>query len=52
MKIELLKTARRLWSYELCPPELNRINQLKWARAVHELGDKWLLAQQVHKNIK
>lgn len=50
MKIKLLKMSRRLWSVDYVPREVNRLNQLKWARAVHRLGDKWLLAQHVSRN--
>lgn len=50
MKTELLKTSRRLWQeMNYIPRDLARKNQLKWARAVQQLGDKWLLAQQVGK---
>ena len=49
MNTKLLSMARRLWDAEQAPTELNRINQLKWARAVHRLGDKWLLATYVQK---
>lgn len=50
MRIELLKTSRRLWQeMDYIPRELARKNQIKWAQAVQRLGDKWLLAQQVQK---
>jgi hypothetical protein len=45
----LLKRSRILWNSDLASPNLNRLNQLKWARAVQQLGDKWLLAQIVSK---
>ena len=47
MKVKLLKMARRLWSVEHVPVEVNRVNQRKWARSVVRLGDRWLLARQV-----
>jgi len=49
MKTILLKRSRILWNSDLASPGLNRLNQLKWARAVQQLGDKWLLAQMVSK---
>lgn len=49
MKTTLLKRSRILWNSDLASPALNRVNQLKWARAVQQLGDKWLLAQMVSK---
>lgn len=49
MNTKLLSMARRLWGAEHVPTEINRVNQLKWARAVHRLGDKWLLATYVQK---
>lgn len=50
MKVELLKTSRRLWQpMDYIPREINRANQLKWARAVQQLGDKWLLVQQIQR---
>ena len=48
MRVELLKTSRRLWQeMDYIPKELARKNQLKWAQAIQRLGDKWLLAQMV-----
>lgn len=44
MKTKLLKMTRRLWNANHVPREVNRQNQVKWARAVNRLGDKWLLA--------
>lgn len=49
MKTDLLRRARRLWGVDYVPREINRANQLKWARAVARLGDKWLLAQKVQR---
>jgi len=42
VKTKLLKMARRLWNTG--DRRLDRRNQLEWVRAVHRLGDKWLLA--------
>lgn len=47
MKTKLLKMSRRLWNVDYLPPEVNRLNQIKWARAVSRLGDKWLFAKHV-----
>jgi hypothetical protein len=49
MKTRLLRMTRRLWGMDYTPREINRANQLKWARSVIRLGDKWLLAQPVKK---
>lgn len=49
MKIKLLRMSRRLWNVDYLSPAANRLNQAKWARAVHQLGDKWLLAHHVQK---
>lgn len=49
MKTELLKMARRLWNNDLCPREMNRLNQLKWARAVDRLGQEWLLFKRIER---
>lgn len=49
MKTRLLRMTRRLWGVDYVAPEINRANQLKWARSVARLGDKWLLAQPVPK---
>lgn len=51
MKTMLLKRSRILWNSDLASPGLNRLNQLKWARAVQQLGDKWLLAQMISKKV-
>lgn len=49
MNVKLLSMARRLWNVDHAPTEINRRNQRQWARAVHRLGDKWLLATYVQK---
>lgn len=49
MNVKLLKMARRLWDVDYASAEINRRNQLMWARSVHRLGDKWLLAKYVQK---
>ena len=52
MKTTLLKMSRKLWTIESVSNELNRINQLKWARAVHALGDRWLFAETIRHDSK
>lgn len=47
MKTEMLKMARRLYNVPYMPREINRANQLKWARSVKRLGNNWLLAKYV-----
>jgi len=49
MNTKLLEMARKLWNVDYVPSEVNRRNQLKWARSIHRLGDKWLLAKYVQK---
>lgn len=45
MNTKLLRLGRRLWSSPTVPREMSRRNLRAWARAVHRLGDKWLLAE-------
>lgn len=49
MKTKLLRMARRLWNTDIYPKEINRLNQIKWARAVSRLGDRWLLAKSIER---
>jgi hypothetical protein len=49
MNTNALRHVRQLWNVSYVPREINRANQLKWVRSVRLLGDKWLLAQHVHK---
>ena len=49
MKTKLLRMARRLWNSEVAPREVNRVNQIKWAKSVARLGDKWLLAKHIKR---
>jgi hypothetical protein len=49
MNIEVLRHVRRMWSNPLVSYETNRRNQIKWVRAIRMLGNKWLLAQHVHR---
>lgn len=49
MKTKLLKMARRIWNNDMVPKELNRKNQVKWAKAVAALGDKWVVIKQIER---
>ena len=49
MKTQMLTKARRLFNVDYMPNEVNRANQIKWARSVHRLGDRWLLAKYVQR---
>lgn len=50
MNITLLKHARQLFLTYNASPDVIRQYQRKWARSVHQLGSKWLLAQSVTRN--
>lgn len=47
MNITLLRHARQLFQTYDAPPAVIRSYQRKWARSVHQLGDKWLFAQPI-----
>jgi hypothetical protein len=47
MNITLLRHARRIFQTYNASPDVIRSYQRKWARSVHQLGEKWLLAQHV-----
>jgi hypothetical protein len=49
MNTTLLRHARQLFQTYDASPDVIRNYQLKWARSVHQLGDKWLLANPVRK---
>jgi len=49
MNTTLLRTARQLFQTYNASPDVIRSYQLKWARSVHQLGEKWLLAQPVER---
>ena len=51
MKTQTLKHVRQLWSNPLAPQSINRANQRKWVKAIRQLGDRWLLAQQVERKL-
>lgn len=45
MNIKLLSIARRHFCRPYIPVATQRHNILQWARSVHKLGSKWLLAE-------
>jgi len=47
MNITLLRQARQLFLSYDASPDVIRTYQRKWARSVHQLGDKWLLANPI-----
>jgi hypothetical protein len=49
MNITLLRQARQIFQTYDASPQVIRSYQRKWARSVHQLGNKWLLAQPVSK---
>ena len=49
MNTRLLRYSRQIFKTYNASPEVIRSYQLKWARSVYQLGDKWLLAQPVPK---
>jgi hypothetical protein len=50
MNTTLLRHARQLFQTFNAPPEVIRSYQLKWARSVHNLGDKWLLSKPITRS--
>lgn len=50
MNTTLLKHARQLFKTYDASPEVIRSYQRKWARSVHQLGSKWLLAIPITKS--
>lgn len=47
MNAKLLSHGRKLWDVPYVPKQTRRHNLLAWARSVHQLGDRWLLAKKV-----
>jgi hypothetical protein len=47
MKTKLLSIARRNYCRPYIPSSTQRHNILAYARAVHRLGDRWLLAYSI-----
>lgn len=51
MNIQLARKAISLYSYDLAPKRINRHNQRSWLRMVALLGDKWLLAKPMKREV-
>lgn len=51
MNYRLKKRAIQLYSCDLAPKSVNRHNQRSWLRMVSLLGDKWLIAKPVQKEV-
>ena len=51
MNMQLARRAVRLYSYDLAPLHINKANRRAWLRSVLMLGDRWLLAKPVQKEI-
>lgn len=49
MNTSLLRRARQHFCHPMAPVRVQRHNVLSWARAVHRLGDRWLLAKPVER---
>ncbi len=49
--MQLARKAVRLYSCDLVPKQTNRHNQIQWLRAIEMLGDKWLLAKSIPKEV-
>ena len=45
MNTKLLCMARKIWMRDDIPRQTARNYVRQWARSVHMLGDRWLLAQ-------
>jgi hypothetical protein len=46
MRVKLLSMAREQYSSPYASDELNRRNQLAYAKVITEMGDKWALAHE------
>ena len=46
MRVKLLSMAREQYSSPYVSDELNRRNQLAYAKAITDMGDKWALAHE------
>lgn len=52
MNTTQLVRARRMFNSDWVAPQINRANRLAWVRSVRQLGDKWLLATPISKEMK
>jgi hypothetical protein len=51
MNIQQMRHAVRLYSSEWVPLSVNKANRRKWLASVAMLGDKWLFAKPVQKQV-
>jgi len=49
MNTTLLRKAREVWLRDDIPRATARNYVLQWARSVHQLGDRWLLARYIER---
>lgn len=49
MNTQVLRNVRKLFNVDYVPRHVNRHNQRQWVRSIRNLGDRWLLAQQVKR---
>lgn len=49
MNAKLLAHARKLWLRDDLPRSTARYYVRCWARSVHRLGDRWLLARNIER---
>lgn len=47
----LLRKSVRLFNSEYVPAEVNRANRIAWLRSVLMLGNRWLLAEPINKEL-
>jgi hypothetical protein len=48
---QLAKRAIRHYSWDLAPKHINRANQRAWLRSITMLGDRWLLAKPIKREV-
>jgi hypothetical protein len=51
MKTNFLKRVRRLYCVDGVPSHIQRHNCRQWIKSIRFLGDKWLLAKQIERNV-
>lgn len=52
MDEKIISRSKELFNSDLVENDINISNQVKWAKAVVSLGDKWLLAKPIEKPIQ
>lgn len=48
-RVTLLRMARKVWLRDDIPRQTARNYVRQWARSVHMLGDRWLLANKIER---